>query len=57
MARAFPPFHLAEGLQLALAGSGTGLSAGHLAMLAAWGLAALAVASRRFRWEPQGGGA
>ena len=33
---------------------GLGVEAGKLAIVAAWGLAGLAVAVRRFRWEPRG---
>jgi ABC-2 type transport system permease protein len=52
--RVFPLAHLAEGLQRALApaGSGTGIDGSNLAVLALWGVVALAVAVRRFRWEP-----
>ena len=52
--RIFPLAHLAEGLQLSFAAtSGTGLDAGDVASLALWALAAVVVAARRFRWEPQ----
>lgn len=34
--------------------TGAGFEWGHLAIVAAWGLAALAVAVRAFRWEPRG---
>jgi len=51
--RIFPLAHLAEGLQLTLADpSGTGLNGDNVAVLAAWGLAGLFIAVRRFRWEP-----
>jgi ABC-2 type transport system permease protein len=54
VARIFPLFHLADGLQRALAvGGGTGLHANDVAVLAAWGLGALSMAARRFKWEPQ----
>jgi ABC-2 type transport system permease protein len=33
--------------------SGSGLELGHLAIVAAWGLAGLAIALRAFRWEPR----
>lgn len=49
--RIFPLFHLAEGLQRALH-SGTGLTVVNVVILAAWALAGLIVAARRFRWEP-----
>lgn len=52
--RAFPLFHLADGLQRALApGGGTGLEAGNVAVLGAWTLAGVLIAVRGFRWEPQ----
>jgi len=56
--RVFPLAHLAEGLQRALspASSGTGIDATNLAVLAVWGLGALAVAGRNFRWEPLAAG-
>ncbi len=34
--------------------AGAGFEWGHLAIVAAWGVAALAVAVRAFRWEPRG---
>lgn len=34
---------------------GIGLEAGKLAIVAAWGLAGVAIAIRAFRWEPRGG--
>jgi ABC-2 type transport system permease protein len=51
----FPLYHLAEGLQTCLVSGagGTGLGAGNVAALAAWGLAGAFIAARRFRWEPQ----
>lgn len=52
--RVFPLSHLAEGLQQSFAANGgTGLDAGNVAALAGWMLAAVVVAARRFRWEPQ----
>jgi ABC-2 type transport system permease protein len=52
---AFPIYHLALGLQTTLApdAGGSGIDAGNLAGLAAWGLAGTAIAIRLFRWEPQ----
>ena len=48
------PYHLAEGLQTCLvSGGGTGLSAGNVSALAAWGLAGLSMSVLRLRWEPQ----
>ncbi len=53
--RVFPLYHLAEGLQRAtLPGGGTGLDTQNVLVLAAWAVAGLLVAVRRFRWEPQG---
>jgi ABC-type multidrug transport system permease subunit len=53
--RVFPLAHLAEGLQESFAGvGGTGLDAGNVAALAAWALAAIVIAARRFKWEPHG---
>lgn len=53
--RVFPLAHLAESLQRAVADPslGTGLTGENVAVLAAWGIAGLAVAIRGFRWEPQ----
>jgi ABC-2 type transport system permease protein len=52
--RVFPLFHLADGLQRALAlGSGTGLNGNDVAVLAVWCLAGAILAARRFKWEPQ----
>jgi ABC-2 type transport system permease protein len=56
--RVFPLYHLAEGLQTTLVSGtdGTGLDGGNVAVLAVWGLAGLAIAARRFRWEPRARG-
>jgi ABC-2 type transport system permease protein len=56
--RVFPLYHLADGLQTCLVSGagGTGLSASDVTSLALWGLAAVAIAVRRFRWEPQQAG-
>jgi ABC-2 type transport system permease protein len=56
IARVFPVYHLVTGLQTAL-GAGGPLEAGHLAVLAVWGLWGIVFSARRFRWEPQGAGA
>ncbi len=56
LGRIFPLYHLAEGLQRATAGAGTGIDAGNVLALAAWAVAGLIVAVRRFRWEPMGAG-
>ena len=55
--RIFPLFHLAVGLQNTLSpeATGLGLEGGNVAVLAAWALAGIWVATRRFRWEPQAG--
>ena len=55
----FPLAHLAEGLQTTFSSSasGIGLNAENVAVLAAWGIVALLVAAREFRWEPQAVGA
>jgi ABC-2 type transport system permease protein len=57
--KVFPLYHLALGLQTALApgASGSGLEAGNLAALVIWALVGIRIASRRFRWEPQASGA
>jgi len=52
VARVFPVYHLTTGVQAALGGAS--LDAGNAAVLALWGLGGIAVAARRFRWEPQG---
>ena len=53
--KVFPLYHLAEGLQTCLVSGagGTGLDAGNVGALAAWGLVGISVAVRRFHWEPQ----
>jgi ABC-2 type transport system permease protein len=58
LGRVFPLAHLAEGLQRCFSSTTTGsaLDGTNVAVLAAWGVAALAVAIRTFRWEPQGAG-
>jgi ABC-2 type transport system permease protein len=56
--KAFPLYHLAEGLQTSLVSGtgGTGLVAGNVGVLVLWGLAGTVIATRRFRWEPQAAG-
>jgi len=56
--RVFPLAHLAEGLQRTYfaATADAGIDWSNVAILAVWGLAALAVAFRTFRWEPQAAG-
>jgi len=57
LADVFPVHHFAEALIRSLdpAVAAPGVSAGHLAVVAAWGLAGFAVAARTFRWEPRRG--
>ncbi len=53
IARIFPVYHLAKGLQMALGNGGVGtFSGGDVAVLALWGAWAAVFAARRFRWEP-----
>jgi ABC-2 type transport system permease protein len=53
IARVFPVYHLAKGLQLALGNTGVGtLSGGDVLVLTAWGVWAAVFAARRFRWVP-----
>jgi ABC-2 type transport system permease protein len=54
--RIFPLYHLAAGLQTTVAQdpSGIGLSIGDVLVLALWGLAAIRIATKNFKWEPQG---
>ncbi len=59
LGKVFPLEHLARGLQTAfLIPGSTGITATNLAVMIAWGAAALLVAIRTFRWEPlaSGGG-
>ncbi len=54
IANFFPVRHLIESMVAAFSpfGSGTGINAKHLAVMAAWGVAGLLFGVRRFRWEP-----
>ena len=52
VAQAFPLEHLVAALSRGFLPGGTGVAWGDLAVLAAWGLAALALALRRFQWTP-----
>ncbi len=52
IAQAFPLEHLVAALRHGFLPRGSGVAWGDLAILAAWGLAGLAVALRRFRWTP-----
>jgi ABC-2 type transport system permease protein len=56
VASAFPVRPLAQSLLHAYdpATTGAGFAWGHLAVVAAWGAAGLAIAARRFKWTPQG---
>jgi ABC-type multidrug transport system permease subunit len=51
----FPLYHLAAGIQAGLTqgATGTGITAGNLGILLAWGVAGLFIAATWFRWEPQ----
>jgi ABC-2 type transport system permease protein len=53
----FPIKHLFQGLLTGFdpATRGSGITAGHLAVVAAWGLAGLIVALLRFTWTPKAG--
>ncbi|MGI5272426.1 ABC transporter permease [Nonomuraea sp. CA-218870] len=55
----FPLRHLANAVRDAMNPflTGSGFAAGHLAVVAAWGIGGAAVAVRRFRWEPAQAGA
>lgn len=54
VANAFPIRHLAQALLDPFVHSaGAGVAAGHLAIVATWGIAGLAVAARRFAWSPR----
>jgi ABC-2 type transport system permease protein len=55
VADVFPVRHLFDALLAGFdpATASAGFEAGHLAIVAAWGLAGLAIALRRFRWEPR----
>lgn len=52
IAQAFPVEHLVAAISRGFLPGGTGAAWGDLGILAAWGLAGLAVALRRFRWTP-----
>jgi ABC-2 type transport system permease protein len=56
IASVFPIKHLAEALLDAFdpRTTGVGIDFGHLAVVAAWGVAGLLVAMRTFRWTPKG---
>jgi ABC-2 type transport system permease protein len=52
VAQAFPLQHLVAALDRGFLPGSTGVAWGDLAIVAAWGLAGLALALRRFRWSP-----
>jgi ABC-2 type transport system permease protein len=52
----FPLAPLADGLQRAVTGSGTGLNRHDISLLLIWGAIGIVVAARQFRWVPQGVG-
>ena len=58
VANVFPVRHLAQALLVAFNPNttGNGISAVHLLVLGLWGIAGLAVATRRFKWTPKHAG-
>lgn len=52
VAQAFPLQHLVDALHNGFVPGSTGIAWGDLGILAAWGVAGLAIALRRFRWAP-----
>lgn len=54
IAQVFPLRHLVAALSRGFLPGGAGVAWGDLAILAAWGLAGLALALSRFRWTPAG---
>jgi ABC-2 type transport system permease protein len=57
IAQAFPVEHLVAAISRGFLPGSAGVAWGDLAILAAWGLAGLAVALTRFRWTPAAAGA
>ncbi len=54
IARIFPIYHLDRALLIPFTTSGgAGVAAGHLLVVAAWGIAGLAFAARAFQWSPR----
>ena len=55
LGKLFPLYHLANGLQTTLVpgASGIGLSGDNVSALVLWTAVGIALAARRFRWEPQ----
>ena len=53
IAKVFPIYHLANALrQPFVEAHGAGISGGDLLVLAIWGIGALLVAARTFKWSP-----
>jgi ABC-2 type transport system permease protein len=50
--RIFPLYHVAQGMQLSVAGFG--INTDDVAALVIWAAIGIALASRSFKWEPQG---
>jgi ABC-2 type transport system permease protein len=50
--RIFPLYHVAQGMQLSVAG--VGINADDVAALLVWAVVGIVLASRDFKWEPQG---
>jgi ABC-2 type transport system permease protein len=57
IAEIFPLYHLVQAFDACFVPqtTGGGWALGHLAVIAAWGVAGLLVAARRFRFEPASG--
>ena len=54
VANVFPIRHLSQALLTPFVHpEGAGIAAGHLAIVAAWGIAGLAIAARSFEWSPR----
>jgi ABC-2 type transport system permease protein len=55
IAKVFPLYHLALGLQTTLApgASGTGLELGNVLVLLIWAAVGIRIAGKRFKWDPQ----
>ncbi len=54
VANVFPIRHLSQAMLAPFVNpGGSGLAAGHLAIVAAWGIAGLAIAARTFQWSPR----
>jgi ABC-2 type transport system permease protein len=54
VSKAFPVYHFAQAMKSAyFSPTGSGFSWGHLAVVAAWGVAGIVLAVRFFSWEPR----